>query len=534
MLVRVVVSARMSALENLQVERPAPVLPDSGDPAALPTALLRLQTPPPLQTQLHPLPTLQALCLQAVCDRCGRRPLEAGPHWGLTRLPPPLARLAADTLWADLPPLDSDDPGRRQELAQLTAAVVTRHTQLAWLRPGDSEETVLRLAEMLRRRPADLREVHIQSGVSHRVVVMFLDEFLKEPATRLRALAGRPLLDDCERLVQACPALTHLRGRTPTQFSFDQLRSDALSSVDLETNATVDLRVVSDCTPNLQRLRVATWYKCSPSRRPLLLAPVETLGPLCCQKLTELEVCGYQLGSSLQARLPQLRKLTLVRCSTPLGGLFGHPELRQLKLQNVDSDGGVLPAGGELPKLTELELHTAWGGRRRIDVAAVNSCCPALQRLVLRTDYYRLVRGESTDASGWFPQLEDLTILWLSEDCCPPEPLLSEPLPRLRHLTLRRHCWLFGDLLSDSCPQLETLDLTSAKAGPAGAPLRRVRRLVVRLCAEHNIRDICGRLPELREVEIHLGYVDHSLAAGYRRLVDQLSDRGVEVTVVED
>ncbi|KAF0291418.1 hypothetical protein FJT64_010484 [Amphibalanus amphitrite] len=524
----------MSALENLLVDRPSPMLADSADLTSLPAALLRLQTPPPLQTRLRPLPTLQALCLQAVCDRCRRRPLEPGPHWGLGDLPPPLARLAADTLWADLPPLDSGDPEEAEDLALLAEAVVTRHTRIGWLRPNDSTETVRRLARALRRRPAELREVHIRSAVSHRLVDVFLDEFLSEPATGLHVIAGRPPLDDCRTLIEACPSLTHLYGRTPTQFSLEQLRSQILTCVDLETNVTVDLRVVTDCTPALRRLRVATWYKCSPSRRPLLLAPVEAAGAPCCPRLEELEVSGYQLGASLQARLPQLRALSLVRCSAPLAGLFGHPELRRLKLQNVDSDGGALPPGAELPQLAELELHTAWGGRRRIDVSAVNACCPALRRLTLRPDYYQLVRGGPAGARGWFPHLEELTVLWLTEDCCPPEALFGDPLPRLRHLTMRRHCWLFADLLSESCPQLETLDLTSAKAGPAGAPLRRVRRLVARLCAERNIRDICERLPELRQAEIHLGYVDHMVAAGYRRLVDQLTERGVQVTVVED
>ena len=37
------------------------------------------------------------------------------------------------------------------------------------------------------------------------------------------------------------------------QFSLNQLRSRALTFLNLETNVTVDLRVFTDCTPNVRR-----------------------------------------------------------------------------------------------------------------------------------------------------------------------------------------------------------------------------------------------------------------------------------------
>ena len=37
------------------------------------------------------------------------------------------------------------------------------------------------------------------------------------------------------------------------QFSLNQLRSRALTFLNLETNVTVDLRVLTDCTPNVHR-----------------------------------------------------------------------------------------------------------------------------------------------------------------------------------------------------------------------------------------------------------------------------------------
>ena len=64
--------------------------------------------------------------------------------------------------------------------------------------------------------------------------------------------------------------------------------------------------------------------------------------------------------------------------------------------------------------------------------------------------------------------------------------------------------------------------------------LRHVAQVIDRRLAGARIERVVQPEPELRQAEIHLGYVDHMVAAGYRRLVDQLTERGVQVTVVED